>query len=84
MCPGDKAGGAEKCKVAVITGNTNCHTVECVFVFWFLIHYVSNREGAAKVGSLTELLLLLFETLLYLMRCLTAEIDLLSYFMSCF
>lgn len=26
MCPGDKAGGAQRCKVAVITGNnTNCH-----------------------------------------------------------
>ncbi len=39
MCPGDKAGGAERCKVAVIAGNnTNCYIMEeeaclCVLVF---------------------------------------------------
>lgn len=36
MCPRDKVGGAERCKVAVITGNnTNCHSAEedvCVCV----------------------------------------------------
>lgn len=48
---------------------------------------MSNEEGAAKVSwpdNLNESLLLLFQTLHYLMRCLTAEIDLLSYFTSCF
>lgn len=55
------------------------------FVFRFLIQYVSNKEGAAKANWLACVNeLLLFQTLLYLMRCLTAEMDLLSYFMSCF
>lgn len=47
---------------------------------------MSNKEGAAKANWLTCVneLLLLFQTLLYLMRFLTAEMDLLSYFMSCF
>lgn len=38
MCPGDKTGGAERCKVAVITGNnTNCYTVQEEVCFCVLI-----------------------------------------------
>ncbi len=38
MCPGDKAGGADRCKVAVITGNnTNCHIVEEEVCFCVLV-----------------------------------------------
>lgn len=87
MCPGDKEGGADRCKVAVITGNnTNCHIVEEEVCFCVLVSdtvCVSSRGcGQTWLACVNEKLL--FQTWLYLMRCLTADVDLLSNFMSCF
>ena len=69
----------QRCKVAPITGNnTNCHRRKCV---------LSNEEGAAgcKVAEAERMrICCCFKLQPYLMRFLTAEIDLLSYFMSCF
>ena len=50
MCPGDKAGGAERGKVAVITGNnTNCHTEKEEVCFCVLVSdtVCVSKEGAA-------------------------------------
>lgn len=73
----------------LLPGITPNATLEEVvsFCFVFSLQYISNKEGAAKVSwpdHLNESLLLLFQTLHYLVRCLTAEIDLLSYLRSCF